>query len=260
MAQDLYARRLNATTAFIRAAEDLLEPSYKEKIEMDIAAKKELMDSELDFYIKKNNIANQSAIEQLRRRNEMEFEQFRKMEDEKYKRQVEMYKDGQLLALQMMHESNVAQYAYTTQKSLLEAEEKAAAVKRVTKTPGVEASLLPGDITPKDTLGLFPRIAGTKFLGLTVDASSILETGSTLITALEPTIKDLQDASETTDLKSNYLYKRALETVDSALRNIGADKIDRRFRRFKTAEQYNNLQLQVRELQKMKASLLDMVN
>ena len=259
MAQDLYARRLNATTAFFRAADNLLEPSYREKIEMDIAAKKELMDSDLDFYIKKNNISNQSALEQLRRRNEMEFEQFRKMEDEKYNRQVEMYKDGQLLALQMIHESNVAQYAYTTQKSLLEAEEKESATKRVTETPGVEASLLPGDITPKDTLGLFPRIKGTRFLGLTVDASTVLATGDELITSLEPTIKDLELASETTNLKSNYLYKRALETVDSALRNIGADKIDRRFRRFKTNEQYNNLQLQVRKLQQYKDSLLDMV-
>ena len=239
MAQDLYARRLNATTAFFRAADNLLEPSYREKIEMDIAAKKELMDSELDFFIKKNNISNQSALEQLRRRNEMEFEQFRKMEDEKYNRQVEMYKDGQLLALQMMHESNVAQYAYTTQKSLLEAEEKESATKRVTETPSVE---------------------GTRFLGLTVDASTVLATGDELITRLEPTIKDLELASETTNLKSNYLYKRALETVDSALRNIGADKIDRRFRRFKTNEQYNNLQLQVRKLQEYKDSLLDMVD
>ena len=34
MAQDLYARRLNAATAFFRQAESMLEPSYKEKLDM----------------------------------------------------------------------------------------------------------------------------------------------------------------------------------------------------------------------------------
>ena len=70
MAQDLYARRLNAATAFFRQAESMLEPSYKEKLDMDMAKKKELMEADLDFYIEKNKIANQSAIEQLRKQKE----------------------------------------------------------------------------------------------------------------------------------------------------------------------------------------------
>jgi hypothetical protein len=261
MAKDLYSRRLNATTAFFRQAESMFEPSYKEKMDMAMAQKKEMMETELDFYIKKQDIADRRAIDMLRKQNEIRFNEFQKMEDEKYRRQKEMYKDGELIALQMAHETQLATLAHSTQQSLLKEQQKEEATKRVTETPTLEASLLPGDITPKKRFGLLNRAVGSEALGIFMNAKTVLDTGNQIMNSVEPVISDLQLAYEDgVDVKSNYLYKRTYETVDSALSNLSNEKIARRFRKYKTPEQQRSLQLQIQELTKLKNNLLQMTN
>lgn len=261
MAKDLYSRRLEATTAFFRQAESMFEPSYKEKMDMAMAQKKEMMETELDFYIKKQDIADRRAIEMLHKQNEIQFSEFQKMEDEKYRRQKEMYKDGELLALQMAHETQLATLAHTTQKSLLKEQQREEASKRVTETSGLEASLLPGDVTPKKRLGIFDKALGSEYFGFTINADTVLGTGQEIMTSVEPVISDLELAYEDgINVKNNYLYKRTLETVDSALTNLSNEKVARRFRRFKTQDQQNKLQLQIQELTNYRNSLLQMAD
>jgi len=254
MAQDLYARRLAATTAFIRATENLLEPSSREKQAMRMAEKKANMQMDLDFYVKRNDISNKSAIEQLRLQNEMKFEEFKKMEDEKYRREVELYKDGELLSAKLAHEATVAAYS----NQILTQQAEAEAVKRVTEGGELEASLLPA-VGRGKTFGVERRI-GFNALGLSFNANTVLETGDSLLTTLSPTINDLETAAANgVDVKNNYLYKRALETVRESRAQLGHQRINKRMTRFKSPEQINKWRSQQAQLAEMEKSLLSMV-
>ena len=255
MAQDLYARRLNAATAFFRQAESMLEPSYKEKLDMDMAKKKELMQADLDFYIEKNKIANQSAIEQLRKQKEIEFEQFEKMEDEKYRRQLEMMKDGEFLSASLSHQATLAAHTHAIQTDLAKTQQRTEAVERVKKAPEIEAALLPSIGRPK-TFGIQKQL-GMRMLGITFDASSVLETGNNLLTSLSPVMADLKAAVDSgLDVSDNYLYKRALETVEQSLMHMSNQRVQRRFNFNKTEEQRTTYQSQLQQLQEFK-NILD---
>lgn len=258
MAQDLYARRLAATTAFIRATEDLLEPSSREKQAMRMAEKKANMQMDLDFYVKRNDISNKSAIEQLRLQNEMKFEEFKKMEDEKYRRQVEMYQDGELLTAKLAHEATIAAYSNQVLTEQAEAVADAEVVKRVTKGGELEASLLPR-VGRGKTFGVERRV-GFNALGLSFNANTVLETGDSLLNSLAPTISDLETAAANgVDVKNNYLYKRALETVRESRAQLGHKRINRRMTTFKSPEQINTWRSQQAKLAEMEKSLLSMV-
>lgn len=258
MAQDLYARRLAATTAFIRATEDLLEPSSREKQSMRMAEKKANMQMDLDFYVKRNDISNKSAIEQLRLQNEMKFEEFKKMEDEKYRRELELYKDGELLAAKLNHEATVAAFSNQILTEQAEAVADAEVVKRVTEGGELEASLLPA-VGRGKAFGIERRVGFNKF-GLGFSATTVLETGDSLLTTLSPTINDLETAAANgVDVKNNYLYKRALETVRESRAQLGHQRINRRMTTFKSPEQINKWRSQQAQLAEMEKSLLSMV-
>lgn len=258
MAQDLYARRLAATTAFIRATEDLLEPSSREKQAMRMAEKKANMQMDLDFYVKRNDISNKSAIEQLRLQNEMKFEEFKKMEDEKYRRQVEMYKDGELLSAKLAHEATIAAYSNKVLTEQAEAVADAEAIKKVTEGGELQAALLP-TVGRGKSFGIERRV-GFSALGLSFNANTVLETGNSLLTTLAPTISDLQTAAENgVDVKNNYLYKRALETVRESRAQLGHRRINKRMTTFKSPEQINTWRSQQAQLAEMEKSLLSMV-
>lgn len=259
MAQDLYARRLNAATAFFRQAESMLEPSYKEKLDMDMAKKKELMQADLDFYIEKNKIANQSAIEQMRKQKEIEFQQFEKMEDEKYRRQLEMMKDGEFLSASLSHQATLAAHTHAIQTDLAEKTQKAEGVKRVVKQPEIEAGLLPSIGRPK-RFGI-ERPLGMQYLGIAFDANSVLDTGNNLLTSLSPVMADLKAAVDSGyNVSNNYLYKRALETVEQSLMHMSNRRVQRRFNFNKTEEQRTTYQSQLQQLQEFKNTLLQYSN
>lgn len=259
MAQDLYARRLNAATAFFRQAENMLEPSYKEKLDMEMAKKKELMEADLDFYIKKNKISNQSAMEQLRKQKEIEFQQFEKMEDEKYRRQVEMMKDGEFLSASLSHQATLAAHTHAIQTDLAKTQQKAEAVERVKKAPEIEAGLLPS-VDRGKTFGI-QRQLGMKMFGISFDANSVLDTGNNLLTSLSPVMADLKAAVDSgLDVSNNYLYKRALETVEQSLMHMSNQRVQRRFNFNKTEEQRTTYQSQLQQLQEFKNTLLQYSN
>jgi len=255
MAQDLYARRLNAATAFFRQAESMLEPSYKEKLDMDMAKKKEGMQAELDFYIEKNKIANQSAIEQLRKQKEIEFQQFEKMEDEKYRRQLEMMKDGEFLSASLAHQATLAAHTHAIQTDLAKKQQTTEAVERVTKQPEIEAGLLPS-VDRGTVLGI-QRKLGTSAFGIIFNADSVIDTGNNLLTSLTPVMGDLKAAVDSgLNVSNNYLYKRALETVDQSLMHMSHPKVQRRFNFNKSEEQIQTYQSQLQRLQEFK-NILD---
>ena len=259
MAQDLYARRLTAATAFFRQAESMLEPSYKEKLDMDMAKKKEGMQAELDFYIEKNKIANQSAIEQLRKQKEIEFQQFEKMEDEKYRRQLEMMKDGEFLSASLAHQATLAAHTHAIQTELSEKSLKTEGIKRVKKTPEVEAGLLPS-VGRGKFIGV-QRQLGMEYFGIAFNANSVIETGNNLLTSLSTVMTDLENAVDSGyDVKNNYLYKRALETVEQSLMHMSNDRVQRRFNFNKTDEQRATYQDQLEQLQRYRNTLLQYSN
>lgn len=268
MSQDLYARRLNATTAFIRAVEDITEPTYREKREMEMAREKEKRDAELDMFIRKNEIAEESAIRSLRKKTEIEFENFMKMEDEKYRRQVEAYKDGELLTLQLQHETAVAQWTHQVATQLEEEEKDKAAISRVVDTPEIEALQLPSGLegrptwTSFDPEGIDQKRIGFGWLGGagTMSATEVLDYGNQYITGVSSQVADLKAAADKgVNLTNNYLYKQTLDKVQTSLLQMQRRGIEKRFIRWKSGEKRKEYYNQIAQLKSIENSLLNMV-
>ena len=98
-------------------------------------------------------------------------------------------------------------------------------------------------------------------LGIAFNANSVIETGNNLLTSLSPVMADLKAAVDSgLNVSNNYLYKRALETVDQSLMHMSNQRVQRRFNFNKTEEQRTTYQSQLQQLQEFKNTLLQYSN